>query len=261
MRTGDRDKPPGTLDRGLAILDHLASVREATVPEIAQALMLTRSTTYRLVDRLDHAGYLAPASSGLWHLGPAAARLAMAAVQSTDVVHAAPDLLRSLTQQIRETVGLGVCNADEMIFVYRERGPQAVGVNAELGARRPLHCTAIGKAYLAWLPADERRAILRRITLTRYTPSTITSRSRLEAELADAHRRGWSCEHREFSDAAACCGAAILNHTVHPVAAISAAGPADRMERALERIAPIVASTAEAISRRLGYAPQPVPAD
>ena len=86
-------------------------------------------------------------------------------------------------------------------------------------------------------------------------------RSRLEAELADAHRRGWSCEHREFSDAAACCGAAILNHTGHPVAAISAAGPADRMERALERIAPIVASTAEAISRRLGYAPQPVPAD
>jgi DNA-binding IclR family transcriptional regulator len=51
-------------------------------------------------------------------------------------------------------------------------------------------------------------------------------------------------------------GAAILDHTGHPVAAISAAGPAERMERSLARIAPIVASTAEAISRRLGYAPR-----
>lgn len=253
---GNPDKAVGTLDRGLAILDYLASVREATVPEIAEALRLTRSTTYRLVDRLDQAGYLAPASSGQWRLGPAAARLAMTAVQSTDVVHAAPDLLRSLAQQTRETVGLGVCNADEMIFVYRERGPQAVSVSAEIGARRPLHCTAVGKAYLAALPDGERRAILRRITLTAYTPRTITSRNLLEAELADVHRRGWSSERREFSDAAACCGAAVLDRTGHPVAAISTAGPAGRMERSFARIAPIVASTAEAISRRLGHAPR-----
>jgi DNA-binding IclR family transcriptional regulator len=148
-----------------------------------------------------------------------------------------------------------VRNADEMIFVYRERGPEDVGVNAELGARRPLHCTAVGKAYLAWLPTDERRAILRRIALTRYTRSTITSRIGIEADLVGTRRRGWSYEHGEFSDAAACCGAAILDHTGQPVAAISAAGPADRMKRALDRIAPIVVSTAEAISRRLGYAP------
>ena len=42
----------------------------------------------------------------------------------------------------------------------------------------------------------------------------------------------------------------------NPVAAISAAGPAARMERSLDRFAPIVTSTAETISRRLGYAPR-----
>ena len=142
-----------------------------------------------------------------------------------------------------------------MIFVYRERGPQAVSVSAEVGARRPLHCTAVGKACLAALPDTERRTILRRITLTAYTPRTITSRSVLEAELADVHRRGWSSERREFS-AAAACGAAVLDHAGRAVGAISAAGPAERIKRIFARIAPIVASTAEAISRRLGYAPR-----
>jgi IclR family transcriptional regulator, acetate operon repressor len=248
--------PLGTLDRGLAILDYLASAREASATEIAGALTLSRSTTYRLIDRLDQAGYVDAAASGRWRLGAAAARLAMAAVHSTDVVHAAPDLLRSLAQQTRETVGLGVFSADEMIFVYRERGPQPVTLNAEVGARRPLHCTAVGKAYLAALPPDECRALLRRIKLVRHTPNTITSRTSLEAELEEIRRRGWSLERREFTAAAACCGAAVLDPGGRPAGAISADGPADRIERALDRIAPIVASTAEAISRRLGYAPE-----
>jgi DNA-binding IclR family transcriptional regulator len=68
----------------------------------------------------------------------------------------------------------------------------------------------------------------------------------------------FNCTDRssEFSDAAACCGAAVLDHAGRPVGAISAAGPAERMEPIFARIAPIVASTAEAISRRLGYAPR-----
>jgi len=128
--------------------------------------------------------------------------------------------------------------------------------NSSLRAKASLRSAGLGPRRLP-LPAPEQRAILRRIALTRHIPRTITSRSRLEAELTGAHRRGWSHEHREFTDATACCGAAILDHTGQPVAAISAAGPADRMERALDRIAPIVASTAEAISRRLGYAQPP----
>ena len=60
----------------------------------------------------------------------------------------------------------------------------------------------------------------------------------------------FNCTDRssEFSDAAACCGAAVLDHAGRPVGAISAAGPAERMEPIFARIAPIVASIAEAIS-------------
>ncbi|WP_037370789.1 IclR family transcriptional regulator [Amycolatopsis orientalis] len=251
----DAEGPKGSLDRGLAILSHLSTAGEAPIAELAAVAGMSRSSAYRIVDRLRETDYVVTGSNGRLKLGPAAARLAMAAVQATDVVHVAPELLRLLTQQTRETVSLGVLSGDEMVFVYRERGPQAVTVNAELGARRPLHCTAVGKAYLSALPLPERRTLLHSIRLTPHTKRTITRRTDLERDLDEAAARGWTIERGEFDENSTCCGAPVLDHTGTPVGAISVAGLSDRMARSLDRIGPVVASTAEAISRRLGHNP------
>jgi DNA-binding IclR family transcriptional regulator len=250
----------GSLDRGLMVFDHLAEVREATTAELASALDISRSATYRLVERLQDAGYLAQTGNGRWRLGPAVARLASAAVQTVEVVDVAPELLRALAQQTRETVGLGVLSGHEIVFVYRELGPQSVRVSRELGARRPLHATSIGKAYLAGLPERERLALIRRLELTSHTGHTITSRAALEAEVEASAARGWSEEHGEFDPSASCCGAPVFDHAGHVVAAISVAGPAQRMEAQMAAIGPLVAATAAAISRQLGYDPHRLPA-
>lgn len=253
----DAQRRAGSLDRGLALLDYLATAREATVAELAEATGLTRSTTYRLVDRLRGAGYLDNVSgSGRWRLGPSTARLAMAAVQSTDVVHAAPELVRLLVQQTRETVGVSVYSNGEMIFVYRERGPQAVTISAEPGARRPMYCTSVGKAYLAGLPPEEARTLLRSLELRAYTFNTTTSLTALERQLDEIRRCGWAEDHQEFEPASICCGAAIFDHTERPVGAISIAGLAERVRSQVDRFGPIVAATAEIISRKLGYIPE-----
>jgi DNA-binding IclR family transcriptional regulator len=243
----------GALDRGLDILEYLSETREASTAMIAQHVRLTRSTAYRLLDRLQQRGFVDQRAPGVWVPGAAAARLAMAAVQSADVVQVAPEFLRMLVQQARETVGLAVPSGDEMVFVYRERGPHFVSVSSELGARRPLHCTSVGKAYLAALPMSERVPLIRRLELTRFTPSTITDRNALELEVHHTRERGWSEDRGEFNEDSTCCGAAILNHAGHPVAAISAAGPTLRTAPQLHRLGGLVASTADAISRRLGY--------
>lgn len=244
------------LDRSLSILDFLATVRGATTAEIAAAVRVSRSTTYRLVDRLRQRGYVDDiGQAGVWHLGPAAARLALAAVQSSDVAQVAPEYLRMLVQQTRESVNLGVPRGTEMVFIYRDRGPQTVAVHGDVGARRPMHCTSVGKAYLAALPADERDQILSKIVYHRFTPKTITSRAALEEEIQRTIERGWSEDHGEIDPSSTCCGAAIRDNMGRPVAAISVAGVTDRITPELSRIGAVVASTAEAISRRLGYDP------
>lgn len=244
------------LDRSLSILDFLATTRGATTGEIAAAVRVSRSTTYRLVERLRQRGYVDDIGhTGVWHLGPAAARLALAAVQSSDVAQVAPEYLRMLVQQTRESVNLGVPRGTEMVFIYRDKGPQTVAVHGDVGARRPMHCTSVGKAYLAALPQEERDQILSKMIYHAFTPKTITSRKELEEEIQLTIERGWSEDHGEIDPSSTCCGAAIRDNMGRPVAAISVAGVTDRISPELSRIGAVVASTAEAISRRLGYDP------
>ncbi|MDT0196739.1 IclR family transcriptional regulator [Arthrobacter sp. AB6] len=244
------------LDRSLSILDFLATTRGATTGEIAAAVRVSRSTTYRLVERLRQRGYVDDIGhTGVWHLGPAAARLALAAVQSSDVAQVAPEYLRMLVQQTRESVNLGVPRGTEMVFIYRDKGPQTVAVHGDVGARRPMHCTSVGKAYLAALPQGERDQILSKMVYHAFTPKTITTRAALEEEIQRTIDRGWSEDHGEIDPSSTCCGAAIRDNMGRPVAAISVAGVTDRISPELSRIGAVVASTAEAISRRLGYDP------
>ena len=245
----------GSLDRGLELFNHLAQTKGASTAELVKALGMSRSATYRLVERLHEDQYIVQTPTGQWRLGPSIARLAMAAVQSVEMMDVAPELLRTLAQQTRESVSLGVLNGDEMVFVYRELGPQSVRVSAELGARRPLHATSIGKAYLLGLGENERSRLISQLQLSPYTRHTITSRARLVDDIQLSLERGWTEEHQEFDLSSTCCGAPVFDHSGHVVAAISVAGPANRMQEQTSAYGPLVSAAAAAISRQLGYEP------
>lgn len=246
----------GALDRGLAILTHLARHRTARVADIAAALGLSKSTTYRLVERLEQQQWLVQdAHGGELRLGPTAAQLAAAATSSTSLRDAADPVLRELLAATQETVSLAVPNELSMVFVDRLRGPHPVGVSAELGVTRPLHCTSVGRAYLAALPEDQRDRVLEELTALDSSPVTTSDLPQLRELLTRTAERGWSEDRREFNISSSCAGGAIRDHTGHPVAAISVAGVAERMDSELDVIGPLVAKAAAQISARLGYLP------
>jgi DNA-binding IclR family transcriptional regulator len=256
--------PPGgnpargntALDRALAILDYLAVARSATPSQVAKELGLTRSTAYRMMERLRQKGYIDDAGTeGLWRLGPAVARMALSVIETSDIARTSPPFLRILVHQARESIGLGVPRGTDMVFIYRDPGPQSVTVNAEVGARRPMHSTSVGKAYLAALEPDERTALISTMRLTPRTPHTIRTPAAFEQEILATIERGWSQDLMEFDTASACCGAPVLDHNGRPVGAISIAGIADRLIPALPKLGALVVGTAEAISRSMGYRP------
>lgn len=244
----------GSLDRGLAILELFARRRELMPLEVAAELELSKSATYRLIATLVEARFLeyGPGSSAL-RLGPSAAEVGMAAVSELDVMRVAPDLMRELAATCMETAFLAVPDRDSMVYVHRENGPQAVTLSSQIGSRRPLHSTGLGKAYLAGLPAQAQREVVGRIELARFTENTITDPEQLLTELAGIRERGYAIDNIEGEEGVACFAAAIRDHRGVPVAAISLAGPAERVLLSEERIASRVAATAQSISKRLGY--------
>lgn len=245
----------GTLEKGLAVLAFFAQEGEASPVVAGEALGLSRSAAYRITDTLKERGFLEVSSSSeTLRLGFRAAELGMAAIAGIDVVRLAPSYLPGLVKASSETVFLAVVNEDEVVYVYREDGPLPVAMVSQIGSRRPLYCTALGKAYMSALPPEDRRMLIGRLDFGKFTPNTITDADTLEDELTLIKRRGYAIDQVEVEEGVVCVGAPVLGYRGGPVAAISIAGPADRISPRVERLGQLVANAASTLSRRLGYA-------
>lgn len=245
----------GSLDRGLAILQLFARRGEMAPLQVATELELSKSAAYRLINALVDAQFLesGPGSTML-RLGPSAAEIGMAAVAELDVVRVAPDLLLELATNCAETAFLAVPDGDSMVYVHRENGPRAVTLSSRIGSRRPLHSTGLGKAYLSALPPAAQQEIVDRLDLTRLTANTITDPKELLEDLSRSRERGYAVDNVEGEDGVGCFAAPIRDHRGMAIAAISLAGPADRVLASEDQIAQRIADAADEISRRLGYA-------
>jgi DNA-binding IclR family transcriptional regulator len=254
-RTDDGAQPAlvGTLERGLALLKEAGMRPDVSMQDLAQVLGLSRSTAYRIAERLRELGYLETTPTGHWHLGRETVQLGVAALQSADIMRVAPDRLQALLAQAQEAVNLAVFDADSMVLLYREQGPQSITVSSRLGVHRPMHASALGKAYLAAINDDERNTLLERISFKRFTASTLTSARAVRRDVAEIRERGYAIDRGEFEQTLGCCAAAVFDHRGIPIAAISVSGPAERVLPRIDHLGPLVAATARAISEHLGY--------
>ena len=99
-----------------------------------------------------------------------------------------------------------------------------------LGRSVALHATSSGKAFLAWLPPEEREALIP-ARLKRFTATTITTRRELEGELDAVRRDGYSICVGELEETLYGASAAVLNERDRPVAIVSVWGPEHRVFR------------------------------
>ena len=246
--------PVGALERGLAILRFFTNKHEASIQEVADALALSRSTAYRLVERLRELGFIElSSSSGRYRLGLEAMQMGVAALQSTDIMGVAPDHLRRLSEEAEAAANLAVFDVDRMVLLHREQGPHSVTISARLGSHRPMHASGLGKAYLAAMTPAERDELISRITLKAYAPNSIVDAEALRKEIAATQARGYSIDRSEFEPTLACCAAAVFDHRQMPVASISVSGVAERILPQIERLGQMTKTAAAAISARLGH--------
>jgi DNA-binding IclR family transcriptional regulator len=176
------------------------SPQPMTLAEIGARLRLPKPTVHRLCARLERAKYLTrEPGRNRYRVGPATERLAFNAIRRGSASLQWRAILERLVDDIRETCNFTAPAGNEVTYVERveSRWP-SLGLHLEPGSRVPIHCTASGKLFLATMASDRRRRLLEAISLPALTERTITSRSRLEAELAVVSSRGYSTDDEEF---------------------------------------------------------------
>ncbi|MEU0603135.1 IclR family transcriptional regulator [Streptomyces sp. NPDC006393] len=244
-----------SVDRAISVLEILAQRGEAGVSEVAGEIDVHKSTAFRLLGALEARGLVEQAvERGKYRLGFGIVRLAGAVTGRIDITQQGRPVCERLAEEIGETVNIAVLQEHYAINLYQVRGPAAVTAHNWVGQLTPLHATSSGKILLAHLPAKERAALLAEAGLKKVTPHTITARTKLEKNLAEARERGYAWTTEEFEIGLHAIAAPIRDRQGDVVAALSASGPSYRFtEERLHELAPVLVKGADEISHRMGY--------
>ena len=244
-----------SVDRAISVLEILAQRGEAGVSEVAGEIDVHKSTAFRLLGALEARGLVEQAGErGKYRLGFGIVRLAGAVTGRIDITQQGRPVCERLAEEIGETVNIAVMQEHYAINLYQVRGPAAVTAHNWVGQLTPLHATSSGKILLAHLPAEERAALLTAAGLKKVTPHTITARTKLEKNLADARERGYAFTLEELEVGLHAMAAPIRDRDGEVIAALSASGPSYRFtEERLHELAPVLLKGAEEISHRMGH--------
>jgi len=224
------DDPGGSsrtvLGRIAAILDAFDQGEQVlTLADLSRQSGFPKSTVHRLAEQLLTLGWLERDLNG-YRIGMRLFELGGLAIERNQLRDAAFPYLYALTSSTGLSVQLGVLDRGEVVYLERI----IVGgypVPTRLGGRMPAHCTALGKAMLAFDDAAAERVMS--WDLVPRTRHTITEADALRADLDRVRTTGVAFDRSEAHEGLGCVAAPIRN-SGRAIGAVSVTGPIVRMD-------------------------------
>ena len=245
----DSATPSAVIDRISLVLDAFEGPGRLTLAQIVRRTGLPRSSAHRMLERLVQLRWLRRNGRD-YELGMRLVELGSLAVHQDRLVRAARPLLGELHRATGLVVHLAVLDGSDVVYLDKI-GDRVVGaLPTRVGGRQPAHCSALGKAMLAY--SDDPEVDLQ----VRKTKYSISTNSQLAIELAKVRAHGVAFE-REESLLGFGCVAAPIGSPGEAVAAVSVCGPMSRMKFDQRLTAP-VRMTAMGIWRNVEDGPQRV---
>ncbi|MGV1033963.1 MAG: IclR family transcriptional regulator [Microbacteriaceae bacterium] len=170
---------------------------ELTLSQISRATGLPVATVFRLAGELEEGGFLQRGPSGKYSLGVRLWEMGLLTPVHGHLREVAMPFLLNLQYATRETVQLAVCDGVDAVYVEKLTMATDVPVQSRIGARIPLHATAVGQAMLA----HSTPAFIDRITelpLTKYTEHTLTSKRAVLKALETVRADGVARSREEY---------------------------------------------------------------
>jgi IclR family acetate operon transcriptional repressor len=236
------------LGKALIVLDVFGRQEKPrlSLQEITAQSKLSKNTVFRILYTLGEHGYVVKHNTEYELVNN---------LHRKDLPAIARPVMNRLRDQCGETVNLGVLDGAQIRYVDVCESPARIRLAERVGGRDYLHCTALGKAHLAFLPPQQASELLRSGGMPRLTSRTITAVSAMKAELARVRKTGYAVDDEESMLGAYCVGVPIIGENDVPVAALSVSGPTVRFNhRALAQTARALLNAAAEIRARIGGA-------
>ena len=208
------------------------------------------ASTFRFVETLIQLGYLKKdARTKIIKLGPAALALSHNVIGSFDMRQIVVPFIDEAFEKYNVTIDSGLVEEGRLVTLYRREAKDTLLFKMPLLSADSIHCTALGKAYIAWLSEEALSRALEGRTFTRRTPHTLTSRSALLADLRKTRERGYSINNEESVLGLISIGAPLINREGSILGAVSFDNPTVHftLEESEKRFVPAVLRLAQDI--------------
>ena len=253
------EAPSSMVDRVVLILSVFERSSEAqTAGQISVRTGIPRSSVHRILSQLVSARWLMRHEDG-YALGLRRFEIGSLVAHRSRITSAARPFIHELTERTGQVVHLAVLDQRDVVYLDKTASAFADRAFADtlpsrVGGRLPAHCTAVGKALLAYSPLATVTEYL--VTgLRRRTDASLATPAALEAAITGIRNSGYATDRDEAVPGVACFAAPIRNFD-EVVAAVSVCGPRDQMRA--KDLPPLVMWNAAEISRSLTTVASPL---
>ena len=245
-----------SLRSGLRIIEVVASTNgPVRLSEIARKIGLSRSTAFHLLHALVDFNYLTQdENERTYSLAPKLYRLTEPNWTKEQLAEIAKPFLEELRRLTGEGTSVAIINDGVVTIVATCASEGPVRVVQEVGATRPVYCTAAGKLLAAWLPKKELDAIINRTVFEKMTPKTNTSPTEFRNELVQIRKTRIAIDNEEYIKGIRCISSPVRDHSGEVRAALCVVGPKNNMpQRQMTKIRQALSDVSDDFSKRLGY--------
>jgi IclR family KDG regulon transcriptional repressor len=230
---------------------------ELGVTELSKRLGLHKNNVFRLLATLEHRGYIEQnLVTENYRLGPKTLQLGATFIEQRECRRQARPVLESLMAASGETAVVAVLRANKVIYMDSVETDKTVRAVSRIGAMLPAHCTAVGKAQLAFLPPAEIERLYSENSLPGLTNKSIKTRDALLAELKAVPEQGYAFENEECDLEVRSIAAPVRDFSKNVIAAVGIVAPASRLtDEKLRKggMIQLVLESGKAISAKLGF--------
>ncbi|MGO4204353.1 IclR family transcriptional regulator [Rhodococcus sp. TAF43] len=194
------------------------------VSELARRSGLSKSTAFRILGMLERNHAVERVGSD-YRLGAELHNLGgrVYAPQHSVIRDVLTPYLADLYEATRQMVHLAVLHGPDILYINKLYGHRHVASPSRVGGKAPAHCTAVGKALLAYSGQDAEDLL--GSDLAARTARTVTDIGQLRVELSQVRRSGVAFDREETREGLVCIGGVVNGSGARPVAAFSVSGP------------------------------------
>lgn len=245
-----------SVDRTLTILEVLSDYEEGLrITEISEKVELHKSTVHRLLNTLIYKGYIKQnKNTNKYELTLKLFELGNKKIESMDLVSVVGPYLKELMEKTNEVIHLAIREGSDIVYVSKIEPQKSIQMYTRIGMRKPIYCTAMGKAMMAHMTEEEVRKIWNESDVQNLTPNTMVDFSKVKENLKDIRVKGYAMDDQEVEEGIRCIGTILKDHKSEICGAISISGSIISFtEDKISHFSKVILEYADKISRELGY--------